>query len=780
MTLIIAGIKKRMSVLDFLKEHRFLFFTYLIILFIPLFAFVFYIANVDAIMRRDARQYQSSLLQREKLLCDSIFRSGRTAASTVASNTDARHLSGRGSLSPADRWTVSTLSRTLSDMLLTNSYIESIGVYFYKNDSFVTNGGRYVPVLYRTYLSKYGLSPEEFLEATAGYSGFFITRSGDDVYLLIYQNTFNYSLKERTAVSYAIIPWTRIQQETTSLEPIANETFFVLTQNATLFAGPVPVFAHKLPDFGSVAQSVDNDDEFISRTQDAAFISAIASDELNLYYGIYLSRKDFYRDIDRLFRQYLAGVLISLLIGTMAAFYFTGKNSAPLRHLLSLVNDSGRKNASAALSGGYRRLEEALLTLQKDNRSLVRHLDERRETMFEATLSGFFKGIYPNEDWILNFHEQEPQLCGIGDYRIALFCFSNIETSKFIRMQKESLESYSLLFFSLKNVIDEVFLEKEKKDADGISIVMDSMVACILPAGQDEGNCDSLTERADQCLDFFRKLFELDCCVAVSDRHSLWTELADAYDEAYMAASHTTFLKEEASVNFYCAGRMDAPPDGTNLLKLKKNLAGSLMINNYTMARELVREIMNTCFLRDIRYFPYNQCQANALISMLLDKLSDMGMEDEVKAGYSARLLGVRSTAELEEVVEAIFAEILDYQNRSVSDNEWAESVKAYIRENYCSPELNVTFIAEHFEVSAAHIGNRFRKLTGVGILDYVHMIRLAKCKEMLAQGSTIKYCADATGYTDIKTLQRAFKRYEGITPGQYKESILKEQSTQE
>lgn len=57
-------------------------------------------------------------------------------------------------------------------------------------------------------------------------------------------------------------------------------------------------------------------------------------------------------------------------------------------------------------------------------------------------------------------------------------------------------------------------------------------------------------------------------------------------------------------------------------------------------------------------------------------------------------------------------------------------------------------------------------------------MVRLAKCKEMLAQGSTIKYCADATGYTDIKTLQRAFKRYEGITPGQYKESILKNQST--
>lgn len=554
--------KKRMPVLDFLKEHRFLFFTYLIVLFIPLFAFVFYIANADAIMRQDAKRYQNSLLQREKLLCDSIFHSAKTAASTAAANADAKYLSGRDSLSPADRWRVSTLSRTLSDMLLTNSYIESIGIYFYKNDSFVTNGGRYVPVLYRTYLYKYGLSQEEFLEAAAGYSGFFTTRSGEDVYLFIYQNIFNYSLQDRIAVSYAVIPWTKIQRETTSLEPIADETFFVLTQNTTLFAGSVPTFVHKLPDFDFVAQSTDKDTEFISRTQDASFISAIASNELNLYYVIYLSRKDFYRDIDRLFRHYLAGVLASLLIGTMAAFYFTGKNSAPLRHLLSLVNDSGRKNTSATLSGGYRKLEEALLTLQKDNRSLARRLDERREKMFETTLSGFIKGIYPNEDWILNFQEQEPQLCSIGDYRIVLFCFSNIETSKFIRMQKESLESYSLLFFSLKNVIDEVFLEKGEKDSGGVSIVMDSMVVCILSAEQDEGSCDSLTERANQCLDFFRKLFEMDCCVAVSDKHSLWTELSDAYDEAYMAASHTAFMKEETAVNFYCAGHIDAPPMG--------------------------------------------------------------------------------------------------------------------------------------------------------------------------------------------------------------------------
>lgn len=53
--------------------------------------------------------------------------------------------------------------------------------------------------------------------------------------------------------------------------------------------------------------------------------------------------------------------------------------------------------------------------------------------------------------------------------------------------------------------------------------------------------------------------------------------------------------------------------------------------------------------------------------------------------------------------------------------------------------------------------------------------MRLEECKKLLEQGETIKACAAATGYTDVKTLQRAFKRFEGITLGQYKENKISE-----
>lgn len=226
--------------LHFLREHRFLFFTYLVILFIPLAVSVFYTANVDAIMRRDAYLRQKSALQREKLFCDSILRGGKEITSAIATHIDTTHLARRASLSPADRWKVYTLTSFLSNMLHNNSFIDSLGIYFYKNDSFITDNGRYVPVLYSTCLTKYGLTPEAFLSATSGFRGFFTARSEEETYLILYQNIFNDSYKERSAIAYAVIPWAKIWQKAAYLEPEADEEFFLLTRGTALFGESAP------------------------------------------------------------------------------------------------------------------------------------------------------------------------------------------------------------------------------------------------------------------------------------------------------------------------------------------------------------------------------------------------------------------------------------------------------------------------------------------------------------------------------------------------------------
>lgn len=119
----------------------------------------------------------------------------------------------------------------------------------------------------------------------------------------------------------------------------------------------------------------------------------------------------------------MSGLLASILLGICLAFYFTKKNSAPINYLLSLIEDNKKKNSDVVLPENCKKLEEALTAMLKDNRRLTHQIYLQEETLSKTTLSEFLKGIYPNEDWILEFHDTHPALREIHDYRIDAILF---------------------------------------------------------------------------------------------------------------------------------------------------------------------------------------------------------------------------------------------------------------------------------------------------------------------------------------------------------------------
>ena len=98
----------------------------------------------------------------------------------------------------------------------------------------------------------------------------------------------------------------------------------------------------------------------------------------------------------------------------------------------------------------------------------------------------------------------------------------------------------------------------------------------------------------------------------------------------------------------------------------------------------------------------------------------------------------------------------------------WLSEIQAYIAEHYSNQELNVSFLADQFHLTISHLSRTYKKLTGTALLDAIHLQRLTAAKSLLLDGSTVSAAAVQVGYLDARALTRAFKRYEGITPGQY------------
>ena len=60
---------------------------------------------------------------------------------------------------------------------------------------------------------------------------------------------------------------------------------------------------------------------------------------------------------------------------------------------------------------------------------------------------------------------------------------------------------------------------------------------------------------------------------------------------------------------------------------------------------------------------------------------------------------------------------------------------------------------------------------TGKSLLDLINNARIEKAKVLLRETSMyIKEIAEDVGYNNVQSLTRFFKKYEGITPGEFRE----------
>ena len=78
--------------------------------------------------------------------------------------------------------------------------------------------------------------------------------------------------------------------------------------------------------------------------------------------------------------------------------------------------------------------------------------------------------------------------------------------------------------------------------------------------------------------------------------------------------------------------------------------------------------------------------------------------------------------------------------------------------------------IADYLHMNLSTLSRRYKNVVGHGVLDEIHLVRLSFAKELLRSGMTVRETAEKAGYLETRSMVRAFKRYEGITPSEYQE----------
>lgn len=106
------------------------------------------------------------------------------------------------------------------------------------------------------------------------------------------------------------------------------------------------------------------------------------------------------------------------------------------------------------------------------------------------------------------------------------------------------------------------------------------------------------------------------------------------------------------------------------------------------------------------------------------------------------------------------------------------KQAKMFIRENYHDINLSRTMVADHLNISVAHLSTVFNKEGGIGLSDYITKVRIEHAKTLLLETNlSIRKIAEQTGFTSDKYFSQKFNEFVGVKPTQYQKVKTNEEN---
>lgn len=101
-------------------------------------------------------------------------------------------------------------------------------------------------------------------------------------------------------------------------------------------------------------------------------------------------------------------------------------------------------------------------------------------------------------------------------------------------------------------------------------------------------------------------------------------------------------------------------------------------------------------------------------------------------------------------------------------------SAALYYIDNNFTEDITLEQVADYIGFSKYHFSRLFKKETGKTFYDYVCLKRIQSAESLLATADSITSVAFQSGFNNITTFNRCFKKFTGLTPSEYRKKSIK------
>lgn len=164
---------------------------------------------------------------------------------------------------------------------------------------------------------------------------------------------------------------------------------------------------------------------------------------------------------------------------------------------------------------------------------------------------------------------------------------------------------------------------------------------------------------------------------------------------------------------------------------------------------------------------------SNLILCHVHARLLEMDVQtDSSQLGSSLKkLAAAKSYDECLSILLAWFSSQMNTHNHLPEESyAYVRRAVSFIKEHY-QENLSVPDIAQAVSLNPVYLNKLFKLSTGKTISEYLNSYRIDASKPMLLEeGATVAAVSSQLGYNDVRSFIRFFKKFTGITPGDYRQ----------
>lgn len=464
-------------------------------------------------------------------------------------------------------------------------------------------------------------------------------------------------------------------------------------------------------------------------------------------------------------------IALSIVIGIALAYYFAYGNYYPVKRMIDMVYGNIKSGDDAKKTYGNELdiISSVISATMTKNIDLEKRMNEQIPILRANFFLRLIQGSYIDSKGI----ESMAEFTGIGELQgpFKVMLLSINDYAEFTDKNSETM--VGTYKFSIANVVEELCSNFAKIYTVDLSEI--GIAAIINFQGKSLDYTNKLLTVGHEVKDFFEKNFDFTLTVGIGRAYNTITEISKSYVEAKAAVDYK-MVKGKNTVILFENITTEGDERSYYSHQSERKIFEYLKKGDFDGISGILLKIINNVNSKPVT-INMARCIYFEIINTAMKSLGELNSEDynEIihQGNVLPNLLECETLNELYEETGIFYKIICERIKKNVNNksSDFENNILEYIHKNFDDNNISLTSIAESFDVTPSYLSRFFKNRLKCNFVDYIHKLRSERAKELLVSTNmSIAEIADESGYFDSHSLIRSFKKYEGLTPGRFRD----------